>query len=91
MDPRHPRQNPYPRHPRQNFIDPRKFLTHTTHAPTPPAPPAPPTPTTSPRKPRNFADSKNQDSFAKKLDGGGRKTKDMDLEEMHLEWITYKA
>ena len=32
--------------------------------------------------------SKNQGRFAKKLDGGGRKIKDIDLEEMLLEWIT---
>ena len=32
--------------------------------------------------------SKNGGSFAKKLDRGGRKIKDMDLEEMLLEWMT---
>ena len=35
---------------------------------------------------QNKVSSKNWDSFAKKLDGGGRKIKDMDLEEMLL-WI----
>ena len=37
---------------------------------------------------QNKVSSKNRGSFAKKLDGGGRKIKDMDLEEMLLEWIT---
>ena len=37
---------------------------------------------------QNKISSKNRGSFAKKLDGGGRKIKDMDLEEMFLEWIT---
>ena len=32
--------------------------------------------------------SKNRGSFAKKLDEGGRKIKDMNLEEMLLEWAT---
>ena len=32
--------------------------------------------------------SKNRGRFAKKLDGGGRKIKDIDLEEMLLKWIT---
>ena len=40
------------------------------------------------RKIQNKVSSKNRGSFAKKLDGGGRKVKDMDLEEMLLEWIT---
>ena len=35
---------------------------------------------------QNKVSSKNWGSFAKKLDGGGRKIKDMDLEEMLL-WI----
>ena len=37
---------------------------------------------------QNKVSSKNTGSFAKKLDGGGRKIKDMDLEEMFLEWIS---
>ena len=37
---------------------------------------------------QNKVSSKNRGSFARKLDGGGRKIKDMDLEEMLLEWIT---
>ena len=37
---------------------------------------------------QNKVSSENRGSFAKKLDGGGRKIKDMDLEEMVLEWIT---
>ena len=37
---------------------------------------------------QNKVSSKNRGIFAKKLDGGGRKIKDMDLEEMLLEWIT---
>ena len=37
---------------------------------------------------QNKVSSKNRGSFAKKLDGGGRKFKDMYLEEMLLEWIT---
>ena len=37
---------------------------------------------------QNKVSVKNRGSFAKKLDGGGRKIKDMDLEEMLLEWIT---
>ena len=37
---------------------------------------------------QNKVSSKNRGSFAKKLDGGGRKIKDMDLEKMLLEWIT---
>ena len=37
---------------------------------------------------KNKVSSKNRGSFAKKLDGGGRKIKDMDLEKMLLEWIT---
>ena len=37
---------------------------------------------------QNKVSSKNRGSFAKKLGGGGRKIKDMDLEEMLLEWIT---
>ena len=37
---------------------------------------------------QNKVSSKNRVSFAKKLDGGGRKIKDMDLEKMLLEWIT---
>ena len=37
---------------------------------------------------QNKVSSKNRGSFAKKLDGGGRKIKDMVLEEMVLEWIT---
>ena len=37
---------------------------------------------------QNKVSSKNQGSFAKKLDGGGRNIKDMNLEEMLLEWIT---
>ena len=36
---------------------------------------------------QNKVSSKNWGSFAKKLDGGGRNIKDMDLEEMLLEWI----
>ena len=36
---------------------------------------------------QNKVSSKNRGSFAKKLDGGGRNIKDMDLEEMLLEWI----
>ena len=34
---------------------------------------------------QNKVSSKNHGSIAKKLDGGGRKIKDMDLEEMLLE------
>ena len=37
---------------------------------------------------QNKVSSKNRGSFAKKQDGGGRKMKDMDLEEILLEWIT---
>ena len=37
---------------------------------------------------QNKISSKNRGSFAKKLDGGERKIKDMDFEEMLLEWIT---
>ena len=37
---------------------------------------------------QNKVSSKNRGSFAKKLDEGRRKVKDMDLEEMLLEWIT---
>ena len=37
---------------------------------------------------QNTVSSKNWSSFAKKLDGGGRKIKDIDLEEILLEWIT---
>ena len=37
---------------------------------------------------QNKVSSENRGSFAKKLDGGGRKIKDMDLGEMVLEWIT---
>ena len=36
-------------------------------------------------KTQNKVSSKNRGSFAKKLDGGGRKIIDMDLEEMLLE------
>ena len=37
---------------------------------------------------QNKVSSKNTGSFAKKLDGGGRKIKYIDLEEMFLEWIS---
>ena len=37
---------------------------------------------------QNTVNSKNRGSFAKKLEGSGGKIKDMDLEEMLLEWIT---
>ena len=37
---------------------------------------------------QNKVSSKNRGSFEKKLDGGGRKMENMDLEEMVLEWIT---
>ena len=37
---------------------------------------------------QNKVSSKNQGPFAKKLDGGGRKIKDMILEDILLEWIT---
>ena len=42
-------------------------------------------------KTQNKASSKNRDSFATKLDGGGRKIKNMDFEEMLLEWIIYEC
>ena len=37
---------------------------------------------------QNKVSSKNRDGFAKKLYGGGRKIKDIQLEEMLLDWIT---
>ena len=42
----------------------------------------------SERKIQNKVSQKNQGSFGKKIDGGGRKIKDKCLEEMLLEWIT---
>ena len=37
---------------------------------------------------QNKVSSKNRGSFAKKLDGGRRKTKDIDVEEIVLQWVT---
>ena len=38
----------------------------------------------------NKVSSKNRGSFAKKVNGGGRKIKHVDLEEILLEWITLR-